>query len=56
MQFCFHFNESDTHIIENAYEVLSENADIKNPLGPCFFSPCMFGLIDRFGVNWCLFN
>lgn len=55
MQFCLHFTESESHIIKNAYKTLSEDADIKFPLGPCFFSPYMFGIIDKFGINWCLF-
>lgn len=55
MQFCLHFDESEAEIIKNAYEVLSDNAEIRFPLGPCFFSPYMFGLIDKFSVNWCLF-
>lgn len=55
MQLCLHFTESEKEIISNAYNVLKENAEIKFPLGPCFYSPYMFGLIDKFGVNWCLF-
>lgn len=55
MQFCLHFDESEAGIIKKAYEVLSDEAKIQFPLGPCFFSPYMFGLIDKFGVNWCLF-
>ncbi len=55
MQFCLHFGEDNKHLVEKAYEVLKQDATITAPLGPCFFSPCMVGLIDRFGVNWCLF-
>jgi len=39
----------------HAYEVLKAGAEILYPLGECFLSKCMFGLIDKFGVNWCLF-
>lgn len=56
MQFCFHFEESETEKVRHAYEVLKEGAEISFPLGECFYSKCMFGLIDRFGVSWCLFT
>ena len=55
MQFCLHFHESEKEIMENIYKVLSDGAKINFPLGPCFFSPSMFGLIDKYGVNWCMF-
>lgn len=42
-------------IVKSAYEVLKDGAKIDYPLGPCFFSSCMFGIVDKFGVNWCLF-
>lgn len=29
MQFCLHFTESESNIIKNAYEVLSDNAQIQ---------------------------
>ncbi len=55
MQFCFHFEESEIERVKHAYEVLKDGAEISYPLGESFFSKCMFGLIDKFGVNWCLF-
>ncbi len=55
MQFCLHFAEHEATIIKDAYSILREGAEIKHPLGPCFFSPYMFELTDKFGVNWCLF-
>ena len=55
MQFCFHFGEGNEEIVKKAYEVLKIDAQIGFPLGPCEWSPCMFGLVDKFGVNWCLF-
>ena len=55
MQFCFHFGEGKEEIVKKAYEILKDGAQIEFPLGPCFFSPSMFGLTDKFGVNWCLF-
>ncbi|MBD5477399.1 MAG: hypothetical protein HDR17_15705 [Lachnospiraceae bacterium] len=39
----------------NAYEVLKDGAIIHVPIGPCDYSPCMFSLVDKFGVFWCLF-
>lgn len=55
MQFCFHFDKSNIKNVETAYEILKEGAEIQVPLGPSFYSPCMFSLIDRFGIKWCLF-
>lgn len=55
MQLCLHFGEGNEEIVKNAYNVLKDGAEINVPLGECFFSPLMFGLIDKFGVNWCVF-
>ena len=57
MQFNLHFGKGSEEIINNAYEVLKDNAHIELPLGEYSFipSPLMFGLTDKFGVNWCLF-
>lgn len=55
MQFCLHFGETDKHLVEKAYRVLEQDAQILSPLGPCFFSSCMASFIDKFGVVWCLF-
>lgn len=55
MQFCLQFNEADKELVEKAFRVLEKDAQILFPLGPCFFSSCMVGFIDKFGVNWCLF-
>jgi len=55
MQLCFHLGEDKKHSIKKAYEFLKEDAQISFPLGESFFSPLMFGLIDKFGVNWNLF-
>lgn len=55
MQFCFHFGEGNESLVQKAYEILSVGAQIDCPLSPCDWSPCMFSLIDKFGVNWCLF-
>ena len=55
MQFCFQFGKGNEELIKNAYHVLEKDSQILYPLGPCFFSPLMAGLIDKFGVNWCFF-
>ncbi len=55
MQFCFHFEKTEIEKVKHAYEVLKDEADISFPLGESFFSKYMFGLIDKYGVNWCLF-
>lgn len=53
MQFCFQMDTAEE--VQRAYEELKTGAQIYYALGPCFFSPCMSDLIDRFGVRWCLF-
>lgn len=55
MQFCLHFGEADKDLVEKAFAVLEQDAQILVPLGPCSFSSCMVCLIDKFGVSWCLF-
>ncbi|WDV46454.1 VOC family protein [Clostridiaceae bacterium M8S5] len=55
MQFCLHFGEDNKELVEKAFRVLEEDAQIFAPLGPCFFSSCMVSFIDKFGVSWCLF-
>ncbi len=55
MQFCFYFGEGGEEHVKNAYEVLKDGATVCVPVGPCDYSPCMFSLVDKFGVFWCLF-
>ena len=55
MQLCLHFGEGKESIVKKIYEVLKEGAKIYCPLSPCTFSPLMVGLIDKYGVNWCIF-
>lgn len=55
MQFCLHFEADEQHLVKQAYDILSEGAEILHPLGPCDFSALMTDLIDKFGVRWCLF-
>ena len=55
MQFCFHFDEAEKHVIDHDYEIMKEEGQILNPLGPVDYSPYMTALTDKYGVNWCLF-
>ena len=59
MQFCLHFGEGKEAIVRKAYDALLDDcikltAPITNP-GECPWSPCLFGLIDKYGINWCIF-
>lgn len=55
MQFNLHFGKGNEEVVKKAYEVLKNDAQIHTPIAECFFSPLMFGLIDKFGVNWCIY-
>lgn len=55
MQFCFELGKGSEELVKKAFEVLKNGATIYEPIGPCDYSPCMFSLIDKFGVFWCLF-
>ena len=59
MQFCLHMGEGKEALVKNMYNALKEDcmkltAPITSP-GECPWSPCLFGLIDKFGVNWCIY-
>ena len=55
MQFCFELGEGCEEQVKNTYEVLKDGATIHCPIGACDYSPCMFSLVDKFGVFWCVF-
>ncbi len=55
MQFCFQLGDGGEAHVKKAYEVLKDGAVVHIPIGPCDYSPCMFSLVDKFGVSWCLF-
>jgi len=60
MQFCLHLGKGKEALAKKMYEILKEDcaaltAPITSP-GECPWSPCLFALIDRFGVNWCIFT
>jgi PhnB protein len=56
MQFCLHFGSGCREKIDLAYETLREGGTCVRPLGDGGYSPYHFTLIDRFGVNWCVFE
>jgi PhnB protein len=49
------FGDCNEEVITKAYEVLKDGAKIELPLGFCAWTPCIFSLIDKFGVNWLLY-
>ena len=55
MQFCMQFEKGEEPIIERAYEAMKTDGQVIAPLGPCFWSPYMTDIIDKYGVHWCLF-
>jgi PhnB protein len=55
MQFCLHFCAGQKDKVLKAYEVLKEGAIRVLPPDSCDWSPCVVGVVDRFGVNWCIF-
>ena len=55
MQFCLQFGKGNEDVLQKAYDVLKDGADIRVPLGLCDYSPLMASLVDKFGVWWCLF-
>ena len=56
MQFCLQFSREEEDLLKKAYDILSDNAKILFPLGPCDYTDHMADLIDKFGVRWCLFT
>ena len=55
MQFCLHFGHGKEDLVQKAFDVLKDGAEILYPLSPCEFSPLMADFIDKFGIRWCLF-
>ena len=59
MQFCLHFGEGKEELVKKIYDALRNDcvnltAPITGP-GECPWSPCLFGVIDKFDVNWCIY-
>ncbi len=55
MQFCLNFDLDEKDKVAKAYEVLKTDAIKMNPPDSCGWSPYVFGGIDQFGVNWCIY-
>ena len=55
MQFCLHFGEGEEDVVQRAFDVLKDGAEVFYSLSPCDFSPLMTDFIDKFGIRWCLF-
>ena len=47
-------NVGEEALVKKAYKVLKEGAQPHEPFGSCFWSSCSFGLIDKYGVHWCI--
>jgi len=56
VQLCLNFGRDEADKVKKAYEVLNEDAIKPGTLESVDFSPCLFSLIDKFGVSWCLFT
>ena len=55
MQICIELGKNNEEAVRKAYDVLCDGAKIEHPLGPCEWNPLLFSLIDKFGVNWCIY-
>lgn len=55
MQFCLQFEPGEEPIIKQAYETMLDGGNVIYPLGTSFFSSYNAAIIDKYGVNWCLF-
>jgi len=55
MQFCLQFNLDEKDKVARAYEVLKQGAKKTSPPDSCDWSPYVFGVVDKFGVNWCIY-
>ena len=55
MQFCLHFSEGKEAVVQKIYDALKEDAEITCPFGACDWNSLLVGLIDKFGVSWCIF-
>ena len=53
MQFCLELGEGD--VVRKIYGALREGALKDAPPDSCEWSPLVFGVIDKYGVNWCVY-
>ena len=56
VQLCLNFGTDEADKVKKAFEVLNEDAIKPGILDTADFSSCIFCLIDKFGVSWCLFT
>ena len=55
MQICIEIGKNGEEAVRKAYDTLYNGAKIEHPLGPCEWNPLLFSLIDKFGINWCVY-
>jgi PhnB protein len=55
MQFCLQFDPDEKDKVTKAYEVLKQGAKKAYPLDSCAWSPYVAGVVDKYGVNWCIY-
>ncbi|MCL2813283.1 MAG: VOC family protein [Oscillospiraceae bacterium] len=55
IQICIEFGKNGEEAVRKAYDVLCDGAKIEHSLGPCEWNPLLFSLVDKFGVNWCVY-
>ena len=56
MQFCLHIGVGNADTVYKIYEVLKDGAVPHEPIGDSGYSKHCFWLVDKFGVNWCVFE
>ena len=54
MQFCLHFGEGKEDLVRSVIEKLSDGGKFTFH-DSTDWSPLVAGIIDKFGVNWCIF-
>ena len=54
MQFCLHFGDGKEELVKNIIEKLSDDGMFTYN-DATDWSPLVAGIIDKFGVNWCIF-
>ena len=55
MQICIEFGKNGEEAVRKAYDVLRYGAKIDHPLEEPRWNPLLFSLVDKFGVNWCVY-
>jgi len=55
MQFCLQFDLDEQDKVTKAFEVLQRGAKEVYPPDSCDWSPYVAGIVDKFGVSWCIY-